>query len=203
MRGYYKNPEATAEVVATGPDGKRMFRTGDLGRFTEDGFVQVTGRLKELYKLENGKYVCPTPIEETLSMSRFITQVVLTGANRPYNVALIVPDTAALRTALELSDAENESVSDDDLLMRPDVHELVTQDVAAKCANMKKFEIPQKWAFVPAFTAANDMLTPKMSIRRHKVISTYADLTERLYNGSSASGESASSSSGEDAKQAA
>jgi long-chain acyl-CoA synthetase len=55
MRGYYKNPQATAEVISTAPDGKsRMFHTGDLGRVTEDGFVKVTGRLKEQYKLENG-----------------------------------------------------------------------------------------------------------------------------------------------------
>lgn len=55
MRGYYKNPEATAQVVTTAPDGaSRMFHTGDLGRMTDEGYLQVTGRLKELYKLENG-----------------------------------------------------------------------------------------------------------------------------------------------------
>lgn len=55
MRGYYKNPQATAEVISTAPDGvSRMFHTGDLGRQTEDGYIQVTGRMKELYKLENG-----------------------------------------------------------------------------------------------------------------------------------------------------
>ncbi|KAI2510172.1 AMP-binding enzyme [Fragilaria crotonensis] len=60
MRSYYKNPEATAEVISMAPDGvSRMFHTGDLGRM-DNGFLKVTGRLKEQYKLENGKYVVPT-----------------------------------------------------------------------------------------------------------------------------------------------
>ena len=55
MRGYHNNPAATAEVITTAPDGvSRMFHTGDMGRMTAEGFVKVTGRLKEQYKLENG-----------------------------------------------------------------------------------------------------------------------------------------------------
>jgi len=71
------------------------FHTGDLGKLSADGFLSVTG-LKEQYKLENGNYVCPTPIEEAIDMSRFISQVVVTGDNRPYNIALVVPDWTAI-----------------------------------------------------------------------------------------------------------
>lgn len=182
MRGYYGNAEATAEVITTAPDGKtRMFHTGDLGRMGEDGFLKVTGRLKELYKLENGKYVCPTPIEEGIGMSRFIAQVVLTGANQPFNVALVVPEWPAIRAELGLDD----SVSDDELAMNEKVRALVDADIKIKCKNMKKFEVPQNWAFVAPFTAANDMLTPKMSIRRHKVISTYNDIITAMYDSES------------------
>ena len=63
----------------------------------EDGSLKVTGRLKEQYKLENGKYIVPTPIEEAIGMSRFISQVVLFGSNKPHNVALLVPDFVAVR----------------------------------------------------------------------------------------------------------
>ncbi|MFN9981789.1 MAG: long-chain fatty acid--CoA ligase, partial [bacterium] len=63
-----------------------------MGHQTEDGFVKITGRIKEQYKLENGKYVVPSPIEESISMSRYIRQVVVCGSNRPYNVCLIVPE---------------------------------------------------------------------------------------------------------------
>lgn len=178
MKGYYKNPEATAEVISVAPDGKsRMFHTGDLGRQGEDGFVKVTGRLKEQYKLENGKYVCPTPIEEAIGLSRFISQVVLCGANRPYNVVLLVPEWNSIRTHLKV----DESVSEDELVNDERVKSLIDGEIIKTTASHKKFEVPQAWAFVAPFTAANNMLTPKMSIRRHKVIQTYGDVISHMY----------------------
>ena len=178
MRGYYKNQEATDEVISVAPDGKsRMFHTGDLGRMDADGWVRVTGRLKEQYKLENGKYVVPTPIEEAIGLSRFISQVVLCGANRPYNVALLVPDVPTLRSHLKIA----ESATDEEVVNDDRVKALIDEEIKNTCRNLKKFEIPQAWAFVPAFTAANHMLTPKMSIRRHKVIQTYGDIIQHLF----------------------
>ena len=144
---------------------------------TSDGWVKVTGRLKEQYKLENGKYVCPTPIEEAISMSRFITQVVLCGANKPYNVALIVPEWPAIRAELKIGDG----VSDDKLVNDARVKALLDGDIREKCQQLKKFEIPRDWAFVAPFTAANNMLTPKMSIRRHMVMKYYEDVIENMY----------------------
>ena len=72
-------------------------------------FIHI-GRLKEQYKLENGNYVCPTPIEEAIDMSRFISQVVVTGDNRPYNIALVVPDWTAIRHELDLPEASEEEL---------------------------------------------------------------------------------------------
>eukprot|EP00542_Grammatophora_oceanica_P015624 CAMPEP_0194026162 /NCGR_PEP_ID=MMETSP0009_2-20130614/475_1 /TAXON_ID=210454 /ORGANISM="Grammatophora oceanica, Strain CCMP 410" /LENGTH=683 /DNA_ID=CAMNT_0038664711 /DNA_START=119 /DNA_END=2170 /DNA_ORIENTATION=- len=178
MRSYYKNKEATDKVITTAPDGKsRMFHTGDLGRVDAEGFVKVTGRVKEQYKLENGKYVVPTPIEEAVGMSRFIMQVVLVGANRPHNVALLVPDWAVIRTELKVGD----DVSEEDLANDERVKQLIDAEIETNCYKLKKFEIPTKWAFVAPFTAANNMLTPKMSIRRHKVMEAYADVVNDLY----------------------
>lgn len=179
MQGYYKNPEATAEVITPSPDGTgRMFHTGDLGRKDVSGFIRVTGRVKEQYKLENGKYVVPTPIEEAIGLSRFISQVVLAGSNRPYNVVLLVPEWPTIRTAI----AADDSVTEEGLANDPRVKELIDHAIASNCSRMKKFEVPHKWAFVAPFTAANSMLTPKMSIRRHKVIATYADIIDGLYD---------------------
>ena len=175
---YYNNKEATDEVISPAPDGKgRMFHTGDLGRRGETGFIKVTGRLKEQYKLENGKYVVPTPIEEAIGMSRYITQVVLCGANRPHNVALLVPEWPVIRKEIKADD----SVSDEELANDARVIDLINADIAKMTTKMKKFEVPQAWAFVAPFTAANNMLTPKMSIRRHKVIQTYEELVNGLY----------------------
>lgn len=143
----------------------------------DDGWLRVTGRLKEQYKLENGKYVVPTPIETAIGMSRFIAQVVLSGANRPHNIALIVPEWPAIRAELEIAD----DVSEEDLANNEKVKALIDTEIAAGCYKLKKFEIPTKWAFVAPFTAANNMLTPKMSIRRHKVIEAYQDVIGTLY----------------------
>lgn len=179
MRSYYKNPEATAEVISVAPDGvSRMFRTGDLGRM-EDGFLKVTGRLKEQYKLENGKYIVPTPIEEAIGMSRFISQVVLFGSNKPHNVALLVPDFVAVRAELKLND--HNEVTDEDLVNDKRVKSLIDAEIVANCWRLKKFEVPTRWAFVAPFTAENNMLTPKMSIRRHKVVQTYMEVIQNIY----------------------
>mmetsp|Transcript_8615 Transcript_8615/g.18603 ORF Transcript_8615/g.18603 Transcript_8615/m.18603 type:complete len:391 (-) Transcript_8615:1255-2427(-) len=178
MRGYYNNKEATDEVISIAPDGKsRMFHTGDLGRMDEEGWIKVTGRIKEQYKLENGKYVVPAPIENAIGMSRFVSQVVVCGANRPHNVALIVPDWAAIRQELEL----NNEISDVEIVNSEQVQELIDTEIRNNCSDLKKFEIPRKWAFVAPFTAANNMLTPKMSIRKHNVVEVYSDIISALY----------------------
>eukprot|EP00566_Odontella_aurita_P007126 CAMPEP_0113538672 /NCGR_PEP_ID=MMETSP0015_2-20120614/7495_1 /TAXON_ID=2838 /ORGANISM="Odontella" /LENGTH=741 /DNA_ID=CAMNT_0000438271 /DNA_START=484 /DNA_END=2709 /DNA_ORIENTATION=+ /assembly_acc=CAM_ASM_000160 len=178
MKGYHKNKEATDEVITLAPDGKsRLFHTGDLGRQDSDGWVRITGRLKEQYKLENGKYVCPTPIEEAIGLSRFVAQVVLAGANRPHNVALIVPDWAAVRSELRVGD----DVDEEDLVNDERVRSLMDGEIASTCAGVKKFEVPKDWAVVAPFTASNNMLTPKMSIRRHVVLRTYEDAIAHMY----------------------
>lgn len=153
------------------------FHTGDLGRMDETGWVKVTGRLKEQYKLENGKYVVPTPIEEAIGMSRFVAQVVLCGANRPHNIALVVPEWSAIRNELNVG----ADVSEEDLANDPRVKDLMDAEIQGSCYKLKKFEIPTKSAFVAPFTAANNMLTPKMSIRRHKVMEAYEDLISHVY----------------------
>jgi long-chain acyl-CoA synthetase len=130
-----------------------------------------------IFALWVSKYVVPTPIEEAIGMSRFISQVVLAGANRPYNVVLLVPEWSSIRTELKAK----ESVSDDELASDPKVKALIDDEIRQTCARLKKFEIPQQWAFVAPFTAANNMLTPKMSIRRHKVIQTYSDVIAGMY----------------------
>ncbi|KAG7374459.1 long-chain-fatty-acid-CoA ligase [Nitzschia inconspicua] len=178
MKGYHNNPDATDEVITLAPDGvSRMFHTGDIGRLDADGWVKVTGRIKEQYKLENGKYVVPTPIENAIGNSRFISQVVLVGANRPHNVALIVPEWPAIRAELQYSDA----VSEEEIMMDEKLRQLIDEEIQMSCSQLKKFEVPKEWAFVAPFTAANNMLTPKMSIRRHNVVDAYSDVIAHLY----------------------
>src|SRR5690606_8063145 len=105
MQGYYNKPEETAAVLL--PDGS--FRTGDLGYLDDEGYLFITGRIKEQYKLETGKYVAPSVLEEQLKLSRYILNVMLYGANKPYNVALVVLDVEAVK---EWADEQGHRIED-------------------------------------------------------------------------------------------
>lgn len=150
-----------------------------MGCLDEDGFLKVTGRIKEQFKLDNGKYITPTPMEDAIGLSRFIGQCILVGSNRPHTSVLIVPDWEVLRAEFNVDD----STSEEDLANDPRVIDLMDAEVHMACYNRKKYEIPQKWAFVAPFTVANDQLTQKLSIRRHKVQETYSELIDGLYGG--------------------
>jgi long-chain acyl-CoA synthetase len=177
MKGYHNKQEATDEVVEINKEGNRMFHTGDLGKVDDEGYVYITGRLKEQFKLENGKYVVPTPVEEAVGMSRFIMQIVLCGANRPHNVCLIVPDVEALRAECKLGADATMA----DMEANADVIKLMDQEILDNSKELKKFEVPTKWCFVDPFTVENQMMTPKMSIRRHMAIKNYEDKIAKLY----------------------
>ena len=127
-------------LTSSGVGCSLRFHTGDLGKIDSDGFLAVTGRIKEQYKLENGKYVCPTPIEQAIGMSRYISQVVVCGANRPYNVALVVPDWLAVRSEFGMSESD---ASEDELVNDSRVRGLINSEIKINCYKIKKFEIPK------------------------------------------------------------
>ena len=94
MHGYYNKPEATREVFTD--DG--WFKTGDIGEFDDEGFLKITDRKKELFKTSGGKYIAPSPIEQMIKGSRFVSQVVLIGNERKFPAALIVPSFEQLES---------------------------------------------------------------------------------------------------------
>ncbi len=175
MRGYHNLPEETAAVFTE--DGG--FRTGDLGRLDKEGFLYITGRVKEQYKLENGKYVVPAPLEEQLKLSPYINQVMIYGENKPYNVALIVPDEIAL---VEWAGENGKSKDLSVLLEDPEVRKLMEGQVAEHGRAFKGYEHPRKFRLIAEeFSTENDMLTPKMSLKRRNVMKVYGDLIATLY----------------------
>lgn len=179
MKGYHGMPEATAEVIFD-LDGKRAFRSGDMGRRTENGFIQITGRFKEQYKLENGKYVVPTPVEDRLKLSGFINQVFVYGDNKLYNVCLVVPDFDAVRKWAATHGIEK---TDPEALVENDrVRGKIGDELERFGADLKGYERPRRWALLTEeFTVENDLLTPKMSVKRRNVIERYRDVLEGLY----------------------
>jgi len=175
MLGYHRLPEADAEVFVEGGG----FRSGDMGYVDDDGFLYITGRIKEQYKLENGKYVVPAPLEEQLQLSTFVNQAFIYGMNRPYNVALIVPDQETLENW-----GRDNAVSGDlrYLVEQERVQSLLREQIDACSGGFKQFEKIKKFAVVAEeFTVDNGLLTPKMSVKRNKVQERWASELERLY----------------------
>jgi len=178
MKGYYNLPDETARVFTA--DGG--FRTGDLGRFDKDGFLFITGRIKELYKLENGKYIAPAALESRLHLSPYILQSMVYGANKPHNVALLVPKMDNLR---EWAKAAGLSVDDPHkLVQEPQVKALLRGELDTFGAEFKGYEQVRDFVVsAEEFSVANDLLTPKLSMKRRNVIKRYEAQLEALYQG--------------------
>jgi long-chain acyl-CoA synthetase len=180
MQGYHNLPAETAQVIFD-LQGKRAFRTGDMGRLSRDGFLQITGRFKEQYKLENGKYVVPTVLEERLKLSGFISQAFVYGDNKPYNVCLVVPDFEAVRKWAEAHDVKDTSPAA--LVVDERVRGKIGDEIERFGAEFKGFERPQKWALLTEeFTTENGLLTPKMSVKRREVVARYRSVIDSLYS---------------------
>lgn len=187
MVGYRNNEEANKEVFFH-LNGERFFRTGDLGVIHEGKFLKITGRIKELYKLENGKYITPVPLEDTICRSRFILQTMLFGANRVFNVALIVPDFDQLLPWAKKNNLVDENANVIDLEFRKNllkndaVVNLLQSEIMHASSTMKNFERVVRWApVVEPFSQANNMLTPKMSMKRNVIVKEYGGVIEALY----------------------
>ncbi|MGH7298729.1 MAG: AMP-binding protein, partial [Polyangiaceae bacterium] len=177
MKGYLKRPEENAAVFTK--DGG--FRTGDMGFVDPMGFLFITGRIKEQYKLENGKYVVPTPLEEALKLSPYVLNTMVYGDNRPFNVALVVANVAAVKKwgeehQVSLPGSPEAIVKDDR------VRSLFKQEIEKHGAAFKGFESIQDFALVADdFTTDNGMLTPSLKLKRRKVIEVYGPVIDGLY----------------------
>jgi long-chain acyl-CoA synthetase len=176
MLGYYNLPDADADVFT--PDGG--FRTGDLGHVDDDGYLFIRGRIKEQYKLENGKYVVPSPIEEQLQLSGFISQVMVYGEQRPYNVAVLVPDIEYLEKWASENDIDSSDI--DAMLVNEKVQQLFTTEVNRGQASIKRYERVRDFVLEPdEFTPENGMLTPSLKVKRRAVMAKFGEEIDAMY----------------------
>lgn len=176
MQGYHNRPEENAAVFTE----DKGFRTGDLGTIDDEGFVYITGRIKEQYKLENGKYVAPAPLEEHLKLSPYIVNAMVYGDNRLYNVALVVPDLEAVK---KWAQGEGVSASSDaELVKHPKVIALIQSEIDKHSSEWKGFERVKKVTLAEEdFTTANGMLTPSLKLKRRIAWQRYKEQIEALY----------------------
>ncbi len=176
MLGYYNLPDEN-EKVLTADHG---FRSGDLGYRDEDGFIFIRGRIKEQYKLENGKYVVPSPIEEQLQLSGYVTNIMVYGEQRPYNIAVIVPDMDALTKWAERHGLGD--LSEDALFASEEVNDLYQREIDRLSGGIKGYERVKGFVLEDEeFAPENGMLTPSLKVKRRAVIQKYGDDIEKLY----------------------
>ena len=173
MRGYYNRPGENERVFT--PDGG--LRTGDLGYLDEESFLHVTGRIKELYKLENGKYVMPAVLEETIKLSPFVANVMVYGANRPWNVALVAPDREAIAAW-----AKERGLSLDDPARDPRVRELLRNEIARLETGFRAFERIRAFEVLDEeFSIDDGSLTPTFKLRRAVLVERHRAILDGLY----------------------
>jgi long-chain acyl-CoA synthetase len=176
MQGYFGKPKWTKEVMTE--DG--WFCTGDIGYLDSDGWLFITDRKKDLFKLSTGKYVAPQPIENGLTKSPFIDQAVVVGIERKFCSALLYPDFARIQEHL---DQKNIQVDSNNLSEEPLVVTIIQQEVDKVNINLPPWEQIKKYQLLPQpLSIERGELTPKMSVRRQTVSNSYADLIEKIYS---------------------
>jgi long-chain acyl-CoA synthetase len=176
MHGYYQREDLTSDTFADG-----WFRTGDIGRLDEDGFVWITGRKKEIIVTAGGKNVIPALLEDQIRADALVSQVLVVGDNRPFIGALVTLDQEALPGWLQrhnlpantsLEEAANNSV------VKAAVQDLIT----AANASVSQAEAIKSFRIVPAdFTEASGHLTPSMKVKRAQVMKDFETVIEEMY----------------------
>ena len=177
MKGYFNRPEATAEAI----DADGWFKTGDIGKIDEDGFLSITDRKKDIIVTAGGKNIAPQPIENRLKLDTYIDQAVMVGDRRRFPSLLVVPDFEQLN---EWADANRIDASDPATLLRDTkCQEFLGGRVQQTLAGLASFETPKKTAFLAtAFTIEDGTLTPTQKVKRRIVEERYEGLVESLYD---------------------
>ncbi|MDO4790336.1 MAG: long-chain fatty acid--CoA ligase [Porphyromonas sp.] len=180
--GYYKNPEATEAAFTA--DG--WFKTGDKGRM-EGHTIFFEERLKDLFKTANGKYISPQQIEGLLSSDRYIEQITAIADDRPYVSALIYPNWAAVRTALDKRQIPNKDLSDAELANMEEVHTLIEGRVEQAQQGLASFERIKRFHILSQpFSIETGELTNTLKVKRRVVQEKYQKEINAIYNGQSA-----------------
>jgi long-chain acyl-CoA synthetase len=177
FKGYYNNPEATAEAI----DGDGWFHTGDIGELDDDGYLRITGRKKELIVTAGGKNVAPAVLEDRVRAHALISQCMVVGDRKPFIAALVTIDPDALpawkKAHGKPDDAEMADLVDDEDLRKEVQVAIDDANLAvSKAESIRTFRIlPQD------FTEATGELTPSLKVKRNVVMKDYADEIAAIY----------------------
>jgi long-chain acyl-CoA synthetase len=176
MRGYWQNDAANAEVF----DADRWFKTGDLGKLDEDGFLFIVGRKKELIVTAGGKNVAPAVLEDRLRSHPLVSQCVVVGDARPFIGALITIDQDSLKSWVAANKKEGASMAD--LAVDSQLISVIQTAVDEANKAVSKAESIRKFRILTTdFTIAGGQLTAKLSVKRHVIAQEFASEIEALY----------------------
>jgi len=173
--GYLNLPEKTAEAFREG-----WFRTGDVGRFDDQGRLILLDRLKDIIISSSGKNITPSEIEGALKASPVIADAVAVGDGRNYVTALIMIDPAAV--AAKLAERGERYDSFAELTQAQSTRELVAEAVSAANATLSRAEGVKAFRIIPrALAVTDEAVTPTLKLKRRVIIDTYADLVDEMY----------------------
>ena len=180
MQGYFRNEEATRAALRDG-----WFHTGDVGHLDDEGFLRITDRLKDLLVTAGGTKVAPQPLEAKLKTSRWVSEAVMLGDQRPYCVALLVPNFANLEAEAKAKGWP--AGSRRELLASPGVRSLYQGMIDELNAGLAPFETIKRFELLDRdLSAEAGELTPTLKVRRKIVSQTFAGLIEGMYAGAAA-----------------
>ncbi len=185
-KGYFRKPKESAEVFSK--DG--WLHTGDMVSRDEDGYLMITGRLKEILITAGGKSIAPQKLEHLLQELAWVDQACVVGDGKPFLVAVVVVSAQAKRI-LESSNATDTSVITDDdslasLVLDERLWDVATAAIDKINEKLSSYETIKRFALLAEpFSQENDLLTPTLKLRRHAISATYAKVIELLYGDSS------------------
>lgn len=176
MKGYYKNPEATAEVLKDG-----WLYTGDIGQWEDGKYLKIVDRKKEMFKTSGGKYVVPQQIEKVMTENKFISQMMVIGENRKFPAALIIPAHDAVREYLKSIGKDVSSLSNEELILLPEVKNKIEEEIKVLNKNFGNWEQIKSFALLAhEWSVEPGELTPTLKMKRKIIEKKYADALEKV-----------------------
>jgi len=176
MEGYWKNEEATREMI----DDDGYLHTGDVGKFL-GGKLKITDRIKHMIVNAGGKNIYPGPIEDLFKTSKWIDQLVVVGERQPYMAALIVPDYEVLEAHAKEEGIEYGSI--EDLIKKDEIQKIYNKEMRSHSKDLASHEKLRDFRIVPnEFTVESGELTPTLKIKRRIVEDKYGHLIDDIFS---------------------
>ena len=176
MHGYHNQPDATRATMTA--DGG--LRTGDRAYLDADGYLFITGRIKEQFKLENGKFVSPATMEEEIKLLPCVEHAMIYGLNRPYTVCLVFPDVAVMQ---RLAGERGWPTEPEAMVGDPSVRSFIEERIVNHLqGRFGAYQIPKRFIFLnEGFTVDNGMLTQTFKLKRREVLKAYQPMIDAAY----------------------